>query len=130
MNHDETANASGSVHEGEAAQAEQDRPNSAVILGIVAVTLAALSGVVAGVNELFKATLGGEISAKVLEPPSSALRGLRAMEEQKLSRYQWVSEEDGVVRIPLDRAIELTLWYHRAGSPADPDREPGEELIR
>lgn len=117
-------------HEGDAAQAEQDRPRSALIFGIVVATLAALAGVVAGVNELFKATLGQEISAKVLEPPSSALRGLRAREEEKLSRYQWVSEEDGVVRIPLGRAIELTLRDYRQGPAARPVEQPGEELVQ
>lgn len=37
----------------------------------------------------------------------SDLAALRAHEDSVLTRYGWVSREAGVVRIPIDRAIEL-----------------------
>ena len=46
------------------------------------------------------------------------LRELRAEEQGKLSRYQWVNRKDGVVRIPLDRARELTLVAYRTPLPS------------
>jgi hypothetical protein len=105
-------------------RAEVDRPNNALIFTLVVVTLTALVGIVAGVNELFKATIQREISAKVLEPQSTSLRGLRAEERRRLSQYQWVSEKDGVVRIPRARAVELTLKDYREKRASRVERAP------
>ncbi|WP_437673706.1 hypothetical protein [Sorangium sp. So ce131] len=93
----------------EGEHAEPDRPNNARLFAIVVATLITLVVTVIFVNEIFKATMEREISSKVLEPPNSTLRGLRAMEQERLTRYQWASEKDGVVRIPVDQAVALTL---------------------
>lgn len=50
-----------------------------------------------------------EVDAKVLTRPSPELAALRALEARRLSRYQWVDRKKGIVRIPVDRALELTL---------------------
>ncbi|WP_437333886.1 hypothetical protein [Sorangium sp. So ce394] len=100
--------------------AEADRPPNSLIFVIVIATLLSLVVTVLFVNEVFKATMEREISSKVLEPPNSALRGLRAMEKERLSHYQWASEKDGVVRIPVDQAVALTLKAYqekRIGQP-------------
>jgi hypothetical protein len=57
-----------------------------------------------------------EVEHKILKPESAQLRQLRADEEAKLSRYQWLDQKSGVLRIPLDRARELVLaeWKDRA----------------
>lgn len=110
-------------------RAEPDRPNNLLLFVSVAVTLTALVAVVIAVNELFKATFEREIATKVLEPPNSELRALRATEKQRLTQYQWVSEKDGVVRIPIDRAMALTLKDYQEGrvraaaAPAAPKPE-------
>ncbi|AUX47401.1 uncharacterized protein SOCE26_089210 [Sorangium cellulosum] len=129
-----TGNAGAGHVEGEHPEgehAEPDRPNNARLFAIVVATLISLVVTVAFVNEVFKATMEREISIKVLEPPSSGLRGLRAMEQERLSRYQWASEKDGVVRIPVDQAIPLTLKDYQekriglpvpgAANPAKPE---------
>ena len=41
--------------------------------------------------------------------PAEEMRRLRAADEAILNSYGWVDEEAGVVRIPIDRAMELTL---------------------
>lgn len=105
--------------------AEADRPRLAAILGASAATVLLLGLVVVGVNELFRQMMTSEIEAKVLSRPSSELRELRAEEEAKLGRYQWVSKKDGVVRVPLARAVELTLADYRARS-AQADPRPGQ----
>ncbi|KYF53462.1 hypothetical protein BE08_46310 [Sorangium cellulosum] len=99
--------------EHEPEHAEADRPNNTLIFVIVVATLLSLVVTVLFVNEIFKATMEREISSKVLEPPSSALRGLRAMEQERLGRYQWANEKDGVVRIPVDQAVTLTLKAYK-----------------
>ena len=73
---------------------------------------------VVGVNELFRVVMGGELTEKVYDYPSAPLRQLRADEAQKLGRYQYASKKDGVVRIPLDRAMALTLQDYAKPAPA------------
>ncbi|AKT43932.1 hypothetical protein [Chondromyces crocatus] len=114
----------------EAAHAEQhdlvsveaDRPKNGLIAIYIAGLMVALVLIVAAVYELFVVEFTNEIQAKVLDPTNSALRELRASEEAKLTRYQWVNQKDGVVRIPLPRAMELTLQSYReaAARPVPP----------
>ncbi len=107
-------------------ECEQDQPKNRMIGAIVVSTLALLVGVVIGVNEIFRSVFNHEISAKQLEPQGTELRELRAEEQAKLSRYQWVNRKDGVVRIPVDRARELTLaaYRARAAAPVEAPRAP------
>jgi hypothetical protein len=41
--------------------------------------------------------------------PREDLRQLRAAEDAMLNSYQWVDRNAGIVRIPIDEAIRLTL---------------------
>jgi hypothetical protein len=95
-------------------ESEQDRPKIKMIGAIVISTLAVLFAVVVGVNQIFRSVFNHEISSKQLEHQGSELRELRAEEQAKLSRYQWVNRKDGVVRIPVERARELTLAAYRS----------------
>lgn len=45
--------------------------------------------------------------------PGAALRSLRAREDEVLSSYGWVDRDAGVVRIPIDRAMELLVRGRR-----------------
>jgi len=40
--------------------------------------------------------------------PYDDLTRMRAAEEEKLNSYGWVDRRNGIVRIPIERAIELT----------------------
>lgn len=45
-----------------------------------------------------------------LEPlPLAPRQALRATEDARLSRYDWVDRSGGVVRIPIDRAMQLIV---------------------
>jgi hypothetical protein len=55
--------------------------------------------------------------------PRAALLELRAAEQKLLEGYQWIDREKGIVRIPIERAMELTA---RRGLPAR--KQPGETL--
>jgi hypothetical protein len=107
--------ASGAAHVPEE-PAETDRPKIGVITLTIFATLALLGGLLIGVNEVFRQRMKSEVSHKVLAHANSELRELRAEEEAKLTRYQWVNKQKGVVRIPLPRAMELTLADYRAKS--------------
>ena len=41
--------------------------------------------------------------------PAADMAALRAQDAAALNAYGWVDRKAGVVRVPLDRAIELTL---------------------
>ena len=46
---------------------------------------------------------------RIEEHPAIEIEQLHAQEEQTLSTYAWVDKKAGVVRIPIDRAMELQL---------------------
>ena len=41
---------------------------------------------------------------------------LRANETDKLNHYSWVDQQNGVVRIPVERAMELIVQQHKEAS--------------
>ena len=41
--------------------------------------------------------------------PSAVMTAFRAQEEQGMTNYAWIDRSNGVVRIPIDRAMELLL---------------------
>jgi len=46
---------------------------------------------------------------RIEEHPAIEIQQLHAQEEQTLSTYGWIDKKAGVVRIPLDRALELQM---------------------
>lgn len=106
--------------------AEQDRPDNGAILGNVIVIVVAIVAVTLGVFEYIKYELRAEVTEKTVKSESSALRSLRATEQERLSSYQWVDEKAGIVRIPVERAIELTLrdWPKRPTRSKPKAEEP------
>lgn len=65
-------------------------------------------------------------AGQVKEPPTPRLQTqpfkdvylLRQAEQAKLTTYGWIDKSSGVVRLPIDRAMELTL---QRGLPTRPD---------
>ncbi len=76
----------------------------------VAVIIGANSAKVPTVEEARQAamaTQGGDSGLPPLTPED--LKALRAQEEQILTSYGWVDKEAGIVRIPIDKAMDLAL---------------------
>ena len=46
--------------------------------------------------------------------PSTDLEQFRAHEEELLHTYGWIDRDKGIVRIPIDRAMELTAQKAKA----------------
>jgi hypothetical protein len=46
---------------------------------------------------------------RIEEHPAIEIQQLHTQEDQTLSTYGWIDKSKGIVRIPLDRAIELQL---------------------
>lgn len=49
-----------------------------------------------------------------MEQRKKTLLELRAKQEQQAKAYAWVDQKTGVVQLPLDRAMELTLQQYAA----------------
>ena len=58
---------------------------------------------------------------RLQEHPREDLRELRAREDEILTSYGWVDKNAGVVRIPIDAAMKLTL---ERGLPARQQEKP------
>ena len=54
---------------------------------------------------------------KLTVNPGQDLQTMRAAEDAALNNYEWVDREKGIVRIPVDRAIEILA---QKGLPARP----------
>jgi len=52
---------------------------------------------------------------KVLEPISEDYRNLRAREDAELYSYKYSDREKGIVRLPIQRAIDLVVSEAKAG---------------
>lgn len=49
---------------------------------------------------------------RTAEQRKKNLADLRAKQSAQLSSYGWVDQQAGVVQLPLDRAMELTLQHY------------------
>ncbi len=87
---------------------EADAPPNGKIAAFVAITVVGLVALIVGASETYNKFVADEIH-QTLSQPNAALRKLQTEEKSKLSQYQWVNKNDGVVRIPTDRALELIL---------------------
>lgn len=123
---DEPAHDDGAAHAHDAhtpTLAEPDGTRAGVIGGILLCAIVLIIGVVVGIDQLFTYVMDNEVTTKVLAHQNTQLRELRAQEEAKLTQYQWVDGKHEQLRIPLDRAMELTLADYRAAASA-PKPEP------
>ncbi len=57
---------------------------------------------------------------KLLEPVSEDYRNLRAREDAELYSYKYMDREKGIVRLPIQRAMDLVLSEAQAGKPFYP----------
>jgi hypothetical protein len=101
---------------------EPDKPPNALIFVAIAAVCASVVGFVVLSSEWFNAALRAEHEKNAVGA-STQLRELRVLEDKKLGSHAWVSQGQNIVRIPLDRALELTLrdWKAR---PKDAPPEP------
>jgi len=103
----------------------------AAMVAVVAICL----GLLFGMYRFFENATGGSLPAPaeraksgkpLTEPPLEQtpvedLRKFRAAEDGKLNTYGWIDRKNGVVRIPIARAMELVA---QRGLPARPQAGP------
>jgi hypothetical protein len=55
---------------------------------------------------------------RLQQSPPIDLREMRSAEDQLLNRYSWVDRDKGVVRLPIDRAMDLLVERGLKSRPA------------
>ncbi|HTB17567.1 MAG TPA: hypothetical protein VK708_05595 [Bryobacteraceae bacterium] len=89
-----------------------------VSLAFLAVATAIVFVLVIGIFRYFYASYSTAESIKLSQPvippeprievaPYEQLQQLRVQEDHILSTYAWVDKQNGVVRVPIDRAIDM-----------------------
>ena len=84
-----------------------DDPNVAAsaVIGIISAIL--LFVIIVVLQAYFYQAEQGELERKVYSQPYQALQQLDANQIELLNSYGWVSEAEGTVHIPIQRAMEL-----------------------
>jgi nitrate reductase beta subunit len=101
---------------------EKDTSNIAWIALFGAGFVVVVGAIIVGVWQFATYTLRQEVVQKQEQIDFTELRDLRSMEQQKLSRYQWINKAEDRLRVPTDRAKELVIADYsaklEANSPA------------
>ncbi len=88
--------------------------------------------VIVGVSAYFEYIYQEAVFQKVLSAPGEQLKELRAREDGQLTKYSYADKQKGLVRIPVDRAMELFAQEAAAGKlfyPAKPYVPKKEEPV-
>ena len=86
-----------------------DDPNVAAsaVVGIISAIL--LFVIIVVLQAFFYSAEQRELEKKVYSQPYQALQQLDAKQLELLTSYGWVSEAEGLVRVPIERAMELVV---------------------
>lgn len=100
--------------------AEPDRPRAGIITAVTLGIMLTVAVSCALIWSYYTQRFHAEVEAKQGAIEDPALRDLRAMETARLTKYQWVNQTAGVVRIPVVRAKELVLKDYQKAAPYTP----------
>ena len=93
------------------------------------VMIVSLIAVILGVQTYFDRVNQRQVFTRIVQPVAEDLEDIRTKENARLHSYQWVDVEAGLVRLPIERGMELlaaefaarTLRY---STEPEPDLEP------
>lgn len=104
--------------------ADDPQPRATVVVGIVGVIL--LLAIVLLTQVIFYNVQRIEDQAKLYQAPRPSAP-LQAEQLAQISSYRWINEKEGVVAIPIDRAIELYVQRMKTGGAPPTMQAPGRE---
>ena len=91
-----------------------DDPNVPVSVVVAIISAVLLFVIIIGLQAVYFSMQGTELDKKVLSRSNDALESVRAEQLEQLNSYGWVSQPEGVVHIPIDRAMELVVQEYQA----------------
>src|SRR3990172_9852623 len=106
-------------HEKEMGTSEKYSDPSAygtIVVGFVGAILTV--AIIIGLQALFYSVEQEENVEKVYSQSAEELAHLRAEQLELLNSYRWIDREKGVVGIPIDRAMEMTVQEINTPAPA------------
>lgn len=96
---------------------DRGEPDYRVLLPFTLICVVLFVAVVFGVQMYYSLYHDNVVYEKVLAPESQELKAIRDREDQQLHSYGTVDKEKGIVRIPIDRAMELVAADAVANKP-------------
>jgi hypothetical protein len=99
---------------------DPSEPKGGFIVLFAVATVITLLLTVAAIVYYFDYAHEEAVYENVLAPPGEQLRELRAKEDGQLYTYGYIEREKGAVRVPIDRAMELTIQEAAAGKYSYP----------
>lgn len=84
-----------------------------LVVGIVGALVLVM--IIVGLQALYY-DVENEIVSEIYAEPNLDVKLVRAQQLELLNSYGWVDREQGVVRIPIDRAMELLIAEPRGGA--------------
>ncbi len=102
---------------------ERSDINPRLIGALFAIIVVAIVVAVLAVERYFAVVYEQQLYIKVLSPVASDLKQLRAREDARLHSYAYIDRKKGLVRLPIERAMELLAAEYAAGNlkyPAKP----------
>jgi hypothetical protein len=94
---------------------DKQEPKAGLIAGLTVATFIALIAVILGVQAYFEKVREEQVYKEQLAPVSDDLKNLRNSEDEVLNSYKVVDKQNGVVQIPVKRAMELIASEAAAG---------------
>lgn len=99
---------------------DRTEPQISSIVGATIGIIAVLVGTGVGVRFYFDQYRERVIEERQLAPVSQDLLDLRTKEEQELGSYGYADKANGVVRVPVSRAMELVISESKDGKSKYP----------
>jgi hypothetical protein len=107
---------------------DRSEPRALLITGLGAATFIGFIVVVLGIQAYYDHIREVATYQKVLVPVADDLKNLRTQENEELNGYKYIDRNNGVVQIPIDRAMQLLaqeaasnkLTYFQKPTPVKP----------
>ncbi len=101
---------------------ENQEPKNNLIAFLLIISSIFVIATLAFLSWMFTVTVDGEQTRKQQSTSNYVeLQTLRKNEDAKLSEYQYVDKEKGIVRIPVERAMQLMVEETKGTAPAKPE---------
>ncbi len=105
-----------------------DDPKAGTVVFVGIVSAVAVFLIVVMLQIVFYRMQEREIARKTLDLAPEELAQLRASQQAELHSYGWIDQAGGVARIPIERAMELTVDEINRPAPVRTLDPAGEEL--
>ena len=117
---------------------DRSEPNVRAIAVFGGLTIVLLVAVILGLQFYYDRVLEQQVYVQVLAPESQLLTSLRNREDEELHSYRYLDRDKGIVRLPIERAIDLVAAEYAAGKlryptesvPVPPELAGGADVAR